>query len=148
MGISKIVAGLANLAGTTPRAGTPPSNSFTPAVDTPPEDNSASSTAARLQASLAGYDLEQITPRQFGELLQKLRASNTLGESDLQALQQLRVELDQQLPADTPFSLTQHVASRAQIAEGSAAAAAAHQQAIIARLAAAGASKTGVDTVA
>jgi hypothetical protein len=43
---------------------------------------------------LAQYDVTDITPRKYSEMVQKLRDTGTLGEADVRELTQVRTDLD------------------------------------------------------
>ena len=53
-----------------------------------------SANAGALRALAAQYDVSRITPREFSELIQRLREAKALGENDLQELAGIRVDLE------------------------------------------------------
>ncbi len=70
------------------------------------------------QELLARYDLRQITPRRFGELVQELRRREMLSPEEYQLLAGLRLELDQKgYRADQPLDLLQYLEDRLQEAQ-------------------------------
>jgi hypothetical protein len=55
----------------------------------------ASTSTGRLREILAGYDVTNITPKTFSEMLQKLQQSGLLPEKDMQELSQIRTDMEQ-----------------------------------------------------
>src|SRR5687767_7791453 len=61
---------------------------------------------AEFRQILAHYDLQNISPREFSELVQKLRESGAVSEADYQELAAMRLALDQQgMDPDAPLNL-------------------------------------------
>ncbi len=56
--------------------------------------NATATQAAKLRSVLAGYDVTNITPKAFSEMLQKLQQSGALPEKDLQELSQIRTDME------------------------------------------------------
>src|SRR5688572_6791072 len=62
--------------------------------------------SAEFRSILAGYDLKNISPREFSELVQKLREAGAVSENDYQELAAMRLALDEQgLDPDGPLDL-------------------------------------------
>jgi hypothetical protein len=71
-------------------------------------DNSAVSApvSSSFREILARYDVHHISPREFSELVQKLFEAGEIGQTDVQELSLLRLELDKsQADADQPLDL-------------------------------------------
>jgi Zn-dependent M32 family carboxypeptidase len=84
----------------------------------PPERSAATATAALEGASgtggdgssfqeiLAHFDVTQITPREFSELIQKLQEAGTINDAEAKELAQIRVEIDKtNAEPDEPIDL-------------------------------------------
>lgn len=72
----------------------------------PPPRASSSAKADALRTLAAHYDVTRITPREFSELVQRLRKADVLTETDLQELAGIRVDLEQAgLSADEEVDL-------------------------------------------
>jgi len=55
---------------------------------------------------LADYDMQSITPRQFGELVERLHQSGAIDDAELRQLTRVRTELEQAgIRPDTPIDL-------------------------------------------
>lgn len=55
---------------------------------------SGTTAAGKLRDILAGYDVTNISPKMFSELLQKLQQSGVVSDKDLQELSQVRTDLE------------------------------------------------------
>jgi hypothetical protein len=76
--------------------------SANPATTSPA--NAPASDAMR--QAVAGYDVTNISPRAYSEMLQKLRQANTLSEKDYQDLSSIRADLDRDgVNPDQPVNL-------------------------------------------
>ncbi len=74
---------------------------------------STDSGASPLDAILADYDLQRITPQKFSELIDRLKSADVLTPRDHQQLNQLRQSLDSAgLNADQPIDLLSFVAKK------------------------------------
>ncbi len=71
-----------------------------------PSPASSSAKADALRTLAAHYDVTRITPREFSELVERLRKADVLSETDLQELAGIRVDLEQAgLSADEEVDL-------------------------------------------
>jgi hypothetical protein len=62
------------------------------------------------QKILGGYNLENISPREFTELVQKLQSSGAISANDAKELAQIRQALDtQQVNPDEPINLVEFI---------------------------------------
>ena len=78
----------------------------------------ASTSASRLREILAGYDVTNITPKTFSEMLQKLQQSGLLPDKDLQELSQIRTDLEHDgIGADQHVNLLDIYAKKLKAAE-------------------------------
>jgi len=65
--------------------------------------------------TLGQYDLRQITPRQFGQLVQQLYRQGMISQEEYRLLGELRLELDRQgYRADEPLDLVEYLQDRLQ----------------------------------
>jgi transaldolase len=79
---------------------------------------SSSPSSSRLREILAGYDVSNISPKAFSELLQKLQQSGLISDKDLQELSQIRTDLDREgVAPDQRVNLLEKYAKRVQAAE-------------------------------
>ena len=66
-------------------------------------------SADAMREILGQYDVKNITPRSFSEMLQKLRQANSISEKDYQELSQIRMDLDRDgLGPDERVNLVEH----------------------------------------
>jgi hypothetical protein len=78
----------------------------------PSHDATAPSTqvSSKFREILARYDMRNISPRDFSELVQKLFDSGEIGQAEVQELSLLRLELDKShADADQPLDLVKLV---------------------------------------
>ena len=109
MAIANIASRLSSLAGAGPRSEAPPAAAT--AADAP--CGMAPSPSQKLRDVLGQFDLQQITPHEFTDLLQKLRTSGAVSDGELKDLQQVRLELDsQQTDPNQPVNLVQFLSQR------------------------------------
>lgn len=113
MDVSGILRGLGGTAVGSP--GGKPSEREPVAV-TPTKSNTLAAPASEeLRDILAHYDMKNISPREFSELVQKLKESGAISETDYQELALVRLELDQQgIDPDGPLDLVKHLQERLQ----------------------------------
>jgi hypothetical protein len=79
---------------------------------------SSASSSSRLREILAGYDVTNISPKAFSELLQKLQQSGLVSDKDLQELSQIRSDLDREgVSPDQRVNLLDMYAKKVQAAE-------------------------------
>ena len=94
MFVKAILSTAAQLAqlGRTARAagGAPNAASSNPAASSP----AGAPASDAMRQALAGYDVTDISPRAFSEMLQKLRQAGTLSEKDYQELSSIRTDLE------------------------------------------------------
>jgi hypothetical protein len=82
---------------------------FTPAAAAP---------SAEFRDILARYDVQNISPRQFSELVQQLREAGVISEADYQELASMRLSLDEQsLDPDGPLNLIEFFHEKLEQAE-------------------------------
>lgn len=63
-------------------------------------------SSSKLRTILAGYDVSNLAPRDFSELVRQLRDAGEISDGDLKELAALRLELDQaQFTPDEPVDL-------------------------------------------
>ena len=63
--------------------------------------------------ALVQYDLRQITPRQFGQLVQQLYRQGMISQEEYRLLGQLRLDLDREgYRADEPLDLVEYLQDR------------------------------------
>ncbi len=90
------------------------------AVDASTTGVGSSPSSSRLREILAGYDVTNISPKAFSELLQKLQQSGLISDKDLQELSQIRSDLDREgVGPDQRVNLLDSYAKRIQAAEQS-----------------------------
>jgi hypothetical protein len=83
---------------------------------------SSSATAAKLRDVLTGYDVTNISPRSFSEMLQKLQQSSVVSDKELQELSQIRTDLDRDgVGADQRVNLVDIYTKKLQSAQQDAA---------------------------
>ncbi len=79
------------------------------------------SSSSKLKEILTGYDVTDITPKAFSEMLQKLQESGLIPSKDLHELSQIRTELDQQgVASDQHVNLVEMYTKKLQDAEKAA----------------------------
>jgi len=80
-----------------------------------------SSSSSKLKEILTGYDVTDITPKAFSEMLQKLQESGLIPSKDLHELSQIRTELDRQgVASDQHVNLVEMYTKKLQDAEKAA----------------------------
>jgi len=80
-----------------------------------------SSSSSKLKEILTGYDVTDITPKAFSEMLQKLQESGLISSKDLQELSKIRTDLDQQgVASDQSVNLVEMYTKKLQEAEKTA----------------------------
>jgi hypothetical protein len=80
--------------------------------------NLSAPASAEFRDVLSHYDVHNISPREFSELVTKLKETGAISESDYQELALVRLELDQQgLDPDGPLDLVKHLEERLQTEE-------------------------------
>jgi hypothetical protein len=84
--LAKRGEGVEAAAGRPPKAGNP-------RVGTLPAPSAAATTTAMAEI-LSHYDVKDISPAKFSEMIQKLFEAGTLSENDLQQLAAIRLDLD------------------------------------------------------
>jgi len=78
----------------------------------------SSSSSSGIREILAGYDVTNISPKAFSELLQKLRQSGLISDNDFQELSQIRSDLDREgVAPDQAVNLLDMYAKKVQAAE-------------------------------
>lgn len=90
-GLSPLRAGLKQAGGTSASTG---SSAGKPAGSAAAGSSSSPANTDALRSLAAQYDVSRITPREFSELLQRLRQAKALSESDLQELAGIRTDLE------------------------------------------------------
>lgn len=90
-GLSPLWAGLKQAGGTSASTG---SSAGKPAGSAAAGSSSSPANTDALRSLAAQYDVSRITPREFSELLQRLRQAKALSESDLQELAGIRADLE------------------------------------------------------
>ena len=79
---------------------------------------SGAASAGKLRQILAGYDVTNISPKAFSEMLQKLQQSGLLPDKDLQELSQIRTDLDRDgIGPDQQVNLLDMYAKKVRAAE-------------------------------
>jgi len=79
---------------------------------------SVSSSSSQLREILAGYDVTNITPKAFSEMLQKVHQSGLVSDKDLQDLSQIRTDLDQEgVASDQSVNLVERYTKKLKAAE-------------------------------
>jgi len=96
MRIAGILAGLSELAGRAPRQ---PIRPLSP-ISSPGPDNQAvgpspSASPAALRRVLSRYDVTDISPRDFSEMIQRLHDAGAINDGQLHELAAVRLDLDQ-----------------------------------------------------
>jgi hypothetical protein len=82
------------------------------------DDDSAVERSAGFHQILADYDMQSITPRQFGELVQRLHDSGAIDDSELRQLARVRTELEQSgVKSDAPIDLVAFLERRENAAQ-------------------------------
>jgi len=103
-------------------------DALAPAVGSP-------SSSSRLREILTDYDVTDITPKAFSEMLQKLQESGLIPDKDLQELSQIRADMDREGVADDErVNLVEMYAKRIRNADEDAQAEAAGSEASVASL--------------
>jgi hypothetical protein len=114
MDISGILRGIGGSAVGSPGKKQPDRDPVAPAA-APSSTNLSAPASAEFREVLSHYDLRNISPREFSELVTKLKESGAISEADYQELALLRLELDQQgLDPDGPLDLVKHLQGRLQ----------------------------------
>ena len=118
MDISGILRGLGGSAIGSPGNKQPEREPAVAAAARAPTNLSAPATAEFRQV-LSHYDMRHISPREFSELVTKLKEAGAISEADYQELALVRLELDQQgLDPDGPLDLVKHLQERLEGEEG------------------------------
>jgi hypothetical protein len=70
------------------------------------DDESTVESSSGFHQILSEYDMESITPKQFGELIQRLHQAGAINDGELRQLAKIRTELEQSaVAADEPINL-------------------------------------------
>lgn len=103
------ISGIVNRLSDYVASGRRESNDLLSATATTPAAGSTAPGREALEAMrdiLGQYDVAEITPREFSEMLQKLRQSGAISDADYQELSQVRMDLDREgTNADEPVNL-------------------------------------------
>ena len=93
-------------------------------AETAAAEPSSSPTSPAFRQILSQYDISSITPRQFSEMLQKLRQSGTISDQQYQNLSQIRTDLDSSgIQPDQEVDLVKFYSQKLNMAQGAAVAA-------------------------
>jgi hypothetical protein len=70
------------------------------------DDESTIESSAGFHQILSEYDMESVTPKQFGELISRLHQAGAIDDGELRQLAKIRTELEQSgVAADDPVDL-------------------------------------------
>jgi hypothetical protein len=77
------------------------------------DDDSTVDRSTGFHQILADYDMQSITPKQFGELIERLHDTGAIDDADLRQLSRIRTDLDQSgVRPDEPIDLIGYLERR------------------------------------
>lgn len=94
MNISNVLAGATDLAGIVNRVNPLATGTGAPAAPTNPEVAKSNASSAALREILAKYDINNISPDQFSQMIQKLSDAGIISKKETQDLAGVRADLD------------------------------------------------------